>query len=357
MPFTLRIPTFRSDTDRDIWIDAVKADSHLNKRMVLYDNNAVALYSTQYGQNIVFKNAEYSGNPRPDTWEQDACMQESVSHFQFLKEVNTTGAHEAIVLATTPDSWSWQHFLDRVTILWAQASLIIREEDFADIEIVSGSQPGRFVNQLYDILGVKHLHQVGQIEAKRLFFSCRTPLIHPFTIHKVNEYLEIEPHPLSKRKVVLMMARGEESGQRHITNQDEFDAKVAALLESRSQGEVLASFDINAFEKIEDLIKYISENVRMIIAPHGGALYNARFASSQTAILEFMPKGRFAPVFWEQSRLLDQRYHVYFTDSLDSSHNMELGNLDEILSWIGSILDSLESPEPPGVVPHYPWHV
>ena len=154
-----------------------------------------------------------------------------------------------------------------------------------------------------------------------------------------------------------MMARREGTRERHIRNQDELDAKVAALLESRSKGEVLASFDINAFKKIEDLIKYISENVRMIIAPHGGALYNARFASSPTAILEFMPKGRFAPVFWEQSRLLDQRYHVYFTDSLDNSHNMELGNVDEIISWIESILDSLESPEPPGVEPHYPWHI
>lgn len=116
-------------------------------------------------------------------------------------------------------------------------------------------------------------------------------------------------------------------------------------------------FKINEFKKVEDLIKYISANVRMIISPHGGALYNARFASSSTAILEFMPRGRYRSMFWEQSHLLDQDYHVYFLDSLDASHNMKLDNLDGVIAWIDSILDSIDSQKPPRVNSQYPWNV
>ena len=288
-------------------------------------------------------------------------MGKEVSHSQFLNEVSTPDAHEAILIATTPDSWSWQHFLDRVTTLWAQALLVMDTSIISEVEVVSGRQPQKIVGQLYDILGMKHLHGVKEIKARQLFFPCRTPLIHPYSIRKINKLLGVKSYPLEQRKVVLVMAR-EGNMARKIVNQDDFNSKVVALLDSRNKGETLVSFKINAFEKIEDIIKYISENVRMIIAPHGGALYNARFASSQTAILEFMPRGRFAPVIWEQSRLLDQNYNVYFVDSLDKVHNMRLDNIDEITAWIDSILTNMEKTtgsltESHGVEPKYPWQV
>ena len=354
MPFTLKLPSFINESQRKEWINATKVS---NFRAILEDSKDFAVYSTQYGQNLVFKNTGYFGNPKADIWSDTSCMGQSVPHVQFLDEKNSSDAHEAILLATSPDSWSWQHFLDRVTTLWAQAMLIMNQEDISKVEIVSGNRPGQVVNELYDLLGVKHLHQVEQIEAKRLFFSCRTPLIHPFNIQKINEILGVKSYPPHQRKVVLMMSRDDENLQRHILNQNELDTRVTSLLESRNKGEVFVPFKLNEFNKVEDIIKYISANVKMIISPHGGALLNARFASSSTAILEFMPRGRYRSVFWEQTHTLDQDYHVYFLDSLDASHNMKLDNLDEVIAWIDSILDSIDSQKPPRVIPQYQWNV
>lgn len=80
-----------------------------------------------------------------------------------------------------------------------------------------------------------------------------------------------------------------------------------------------------------------------------------QFASSPTAMIEFMPRGRFAPVFWEQSRLLDLQYHGYAIDRLDTSHTMALD--EGSITWIDSILDSQNSPQPKGLEPFYEWHV
>ncbi len=360
MPFTMKFPNFIDGAHRSTWVSIADADKELNMRMTLDESNNLAMYSTQYGQNLVFKDTGYFGSPA-DSWSYSSCMGKEVSHSQFLNEVSTPDAHEAILIATTPDSWSWQHFLDRVTTLWAQALLVMDTSIISEVEVVSGRQPQKIVGQLYDILGMKHLHGVKEIKARQLFFPCRTPLIHPYSIRQINKLLGVKSYPLEQRNVVLVMAR-EGNMARKIVNQDDFNSKVVALLDSRNKGETLVSFKINAFEKIEDIIKYISENVRMIIAPHGGALYNARFASSQTAILEFMPRGRFAPVIWEQSRLLDQNYNVYFVDSLDKVHNMRLDNIDEITAWIDSILTNMEKTpgsltESHGVEPKYPWQV
>jgi hypothetical protein len=203
---------------------------------------------------------------------------------------------------------------------------------------------------------VGHVHGANEVTSRNLVFSCRTPLIHPFAGHRFNDIIGLKSFPLEKRKVVLMMPRDGSNGTQ-ILNQDALNAKTLELLQSRGKNETFKIFRQDEFQDIEEIISFISENVKLLIAPHGGALYNVRFASPSSAVLEIMPKGRFQPVFWEQSRLFEHHYYVYLCNSVDNIHNMALDDVQNVVSWINIILHDQEHGATAAVESDYKWYV
>lgn len=109
-----------------------------------------------------------------------ACMGSSAQHSQFIHPINenlnsSTGKDilDSIVIATSPDSWSFQHFLDRVTVVWSQA--LLSSFIYQKTAIVTGGdRRSEFVDKLFLEMGVKsHIHYSGAIYARELVFSCR----------------------------------------------------------------------------------------------------------------------------------------------------------------------------------------
>lgn len=357
-PFKLAVPGFINESQSDLWAKEAMSDVELQKRMTLKMDQFVAMYPAQFGQNLVFENAEFTGTPPPDIWSEDSCMGRRSDHKQFSSTLNHTELHDAfetLVIATVPDSWSWQHFLDRVTVVWSQSMLDAGSSFMAEnITFISGRQPQPRVNELYDIMGVKHVHSVSNALAKKLIFSCRAPLIHPFTSQRFNDLIGWKPTETKERNIVLMMSRAQ---SRQIVNQEELNARVEDLLRNREKDEILQIFDHNQLGSMVDMISFMKDRVKMVIGPHGGAMYNIRFASPGAALLEFLPSQRFEPVFWEQARLFEHHYYCYICDSLDSEHNMAIDNLDAVVNWINGILNSQENNPLPKVEPHYDWQV
>lgn len=357
-PFKLAVPGFINNSHRDHWAKEAMSDVELQKRMTLKMDESAAIYPAQFGQNLVFENAQFTGIPPPDIWSEDSCMGSRSDHRPFLDAVNVSelnDALETLVIATVPDSWSWQHFLDRVTVVWCQSMLDAGDSFMSkNVTLVSGTQPQQRVNELYDIMRVKHIHGVPRVAAKKLVFSCRAPLIHPFTSQRFNDLIGWEATKTDKRNVVLMMSRVQ---SRQILNQDKLNQRVEDLLRTRGKDEVLEIFDQNQLGSMVDIISFMKDRVKMVIGPHGGAMYNIRFASPGSVLLEFMPAQRFAPVFWEQARLFEHHYYCYICNSLDTEHNMEIDNLDAVVNWIDDILNKQEHSPLPTVEPHYHWQV
>eukprot|EP00889_Picochlorum_renovo_P002981 jgi/Picre1/30011/NNA_005387.t1 len=140
-------------------------------------------------------------------------------------------------------------------------------------------------------------------------------------------------------------------------NQDELNNRVEALLRMRGKDEVFQVFDQDQFADMVDIITFMRDRVKMVIGPHGGAMYNIRFASPAAVLLEFMPTQRFQPVFWETARLFEHHYYFYFCESLNAQHNMVIEDLNEVVGWIDDILNAQEHSQLPAVEPQYDWQV
>ena len=79
----------------------------------------------QRGQNVLIRNATVLlPDLFVDQWNSGSCMGPGVGHSKFFGDSGAGGPGDYIpgdfVLATTPDSMFFQHFLDRVALVVAQ---------------------------------------------------------------------------------------------------------------------------------------------------------------------------------------------------------------------------------------------
>jgi hypothetical protein len=135
---------------------------------------------------------------------------------------------DVLHIATSPDSWSFQHFLDRITYApflpsfypllnsfhWcshivSQGAHLSRGRN--STEVVTGRAGSDVVTEMWNMLGFtgQHVHHaVGsdiRLAAKTLVFSCRAPLVHPWLSLRTLETFGLDPHgvPLAERKKVF----------------------------------------------------------------------------------------------------------------------------------------------------------
>jgi hypothetical protein len=102
-------------------------------------------------------------------------------HFEPRNVSDTASPHLAIdnaLLAHTSDSWSFQHFLDRITHVTAQAEHVTRD---LNVTALTGRAGNARVKGLWDAIGFDEDHVLhapgGEMSIERVFISCKTPLI------------------------------------------------------------------------------------------------------------------------------------------------------------------------------------
>ncbi|KAE8881005.1 hypothetical protein PF005_g14611 [Phytophthora fragariae] len=350
--FRLKLPTFTDATMQSKWLSG---GLHVD-RMRISEDLQWAKYPTFQGQNMVFANAMYRGDPPPDIWSDKGCMGHDVSHASFMQAPNSSELENAttvdtLVVATSPDSWSFQHFIDRVAVVWSQAQLVLPQIEKNDTIIVTGKTPrDAIVNEVYQVMVGQHLHEPKLVAAKRLVFSCRAPLIHPFTTQRITENILQELPPPQNvaeadRNIILFLSRsrgGEAAnGGRKILNEQQLFDAISAQLNASGRPEQLVYFKHDEFNGLENVATFMRDRVKIMIGPHGAAFYNSRFAQPRTALIEIVPdpKQFFVPCFWEQARLLGQDYSAHVGNTQNEENDMIV---DEVHDVVRLVLDRLE---------------
>lgn len=271
---------------------------------------------------------------------------------------------------SSPDDWSWPHFLDRVASMLVQA-----EYHMPNVTAYIVNKPlVPAVADAWDALPFTALRRVrgtGRMAARRLLFPCRTPLVHPYLALRLSELLlhaagvgrRADLPPVADKKVVLMLHRDESSrnGGRQLVNRQEVEAAVRELLRRRGRGETLRTFRLADYSGgLLEVVRFMSMQVRAAIGVHGAAMHNMRFTGPGTLWVEILPvepaagPGGLATMYWELAACLGQHYWAVPAKvvSEESDVAVEPGLLVQLL---GNALDSPADPRGATVKPAYPW--
>ncbi|KAK4693628.1 hypothetical protein P7C71_g3809, partial [Lecanoromycetidae sp. Uapishka_2] len=233
--------------------------------------------------------------------------------------------YDSVVLANTPDSWSFQHFLDRVTH-------IITQVKPNDVNYAVSSKPhDQIVRDMWEALGFEPDYVLGigkGFVAARFIWSCRAPLIHPWPTREFLRSLEASPSqgvPIEDRKIIMYMTRSDghaSHGGREILNEAELLVSLRQLMDERGMGEEVQVFDPSEYKDTASLINYFRDHVEAVIGPHGGALLNHLWTGSDTLVLEMQPDTFRGMGIFEGAKVLDQQYASLMLDGDNGSTNM-----------------------------------
>ncbi|PWY96189.1 hypothetical protein BO94DRAFT_551903 [Aspergillus sclerotioniger CBS 115572] len=292
-------------------------------------------YPEKHGQIYVFENVTLSTSTPFDKWSMDSCMS-SFAPTSYVLPSSNTPTHESVLLANIPDSWSLQHFLDRAMRVVAQS------RDYQPGYVAIGRGGDKSVKELWQSLGYPEqhvLHRDTSFVASQMIWSCRAPLVHPWLTHQSLSLLapdSLHHVPLSDRKVILYMTRSNgltRNGGRQVLNEDTLLVGIQSVLDRRGQKEKLEIFNHGDFSDMGTFIRYLQQNVKAVIGPHGSALHNHFWTASDTLVVEFQPTSRPDLTFYESAKMRDHPYVVLMEEPVDEMHNMlvDVGAVVEIL--------------------------
>ncbi|KAG1655448.1 hypothetical protein FOA52_003927 [Chlamydomonas sp. UWO 241] len=354
--FRIRLPGFPSEEYERRWLELFhNAGGHHERitRIGKHGGFMWAYYRGQRGQNLVFQNAVYKGSPVMDMWGPAAATSPDVSHEVFTVDAvdagifNTTTAAtvavgggmphaqklqlvDELVFAASPDSWSWQHFNDRVVnmLLQARHMLTAGQSNAVFGRKVPANKVHRHV--LSALLRQQPNASLGSmlvsgqlLFARRFVHTLRTPLIHPWFNEHLHKVLQLPHKPLNQRKLVLYMSRaqkgsGARNGGRNVVNEGELFDSIRNMLEQRGEGEQLTQWNTQVHAANWQNFSKTMASVRAIVGPHGGALY----AAPNTLLVESLPSTRFGVLFWEMLSIMRLNVHVLITETVNAQHDM-----------------------------------
>jgi hypothetical protein len=224
--FKLRAPFFhgrQAARDRAHWLSIV-AGIPERGALVGGGDDGWVVYRGQHGQNLVFADATVNIDIAFDSWSDRACMGDNVAlsvtgqpaeASSPATQVALAAPHRndvgTLVVAHSPDTYSWQHFLDRSTHIVQQGAHLVpdRQSDGRGRAVLTGRKGIDRIQEMWALLGFseskgEHIHSHNVVSADRVVFSCRAPLVHPFLSLGAIETLggPVEPVPLEDRKTV-----------------------------------------------------------------------------------------------------------------------------------------------------------
>ena len=309
-------------------------------------------YLNQHGRNFIFTNTSYSGVPRA-SWGPEACMGDDMVKVDVFSRrasnaVSSPNTHDTVMFAASPDSYSFQHFMDRVTVMLTQ-TLHLRAAK--TLKFMTLTPRDDSVSKLWKVMANasrSDLIAPSQMTAGRFLMACDAPLWHPFNTQKTAETILKAAgasgmgvaRPMRKVIAALPRADGtERNGGRRWLNYESCTPNITDLLKTRGQGEELRQFRLSDFPSFDAAIRFWNENVRLAIGVHGGGLYNTIWSSDDTVIVELRP--RFAnrtyggTLFWE---LAAMKNLTYWTVPVPAINNMYDANID-----CGLVIDILKA--------------
>ncbi|KAJ6558643.1 hypothetical protein B0H10DRAFT_1967288 [Mycena sp. CBHHK59/15] len=337
--FELREPYFAKEAHRERWR---KSTADISERAVL--NSGWMIYKGQSGQNFVFSNVKYNQRFGFDSWSPESCMSSLVSASTTIQPLPSRLSKHlspsilpTVLIAISPDSYSFQHYLDRVTHIIAQGSHLALGSKTTPY-VVTGRRGSKSVQQLWAQMGydADHILYLKQgAEAERMVFSCRAVLIHPWLSLKSLESLGVQHDAQSSvRNKVVYMSRSDgrpSNPGRHVVNEAALLRNITTFLAERGRGEELVVFDQDKFENPTQLFSWFSENVAAVVGPHGGAMINHRWAAKGTLVVEMMPTTRIAMMIFEEASVLSQTYAAIIVEpTLPAGTDMEVDPEDVI---------------------------
>ncbi|KAJ7874209.1 hypothetical protein B0H14DRAFT_3555637 [Mycena olivaceomarginata] len=280
----------------------------------------------QSGQNFVFRNVRYTQTFGADSWSPHSCMSSSVetSPIQPFTDADPPDATlPTVLIALSPDSYSFQHFLDRVTHILTQGRHL-SDSISTPPYVLTGRGGSKTVNELWSRMGYPEdrvLHGKSKMAAERLIFACHAPLIHPWLSLKNLNLLGVprtSPSTSTRNKVVYMSRShgGAANPGRRVVNEEAVLQGITAFLDERDNGEELVMFNPDNFQNITQLFAWFSENVIAVVGPHGGAMINHRWADRDILVIEFMPADRIAMMNYEEASLLSQTYAAIIVEPI-----------------------------------------
>ncbi|KAL6077878.1 CAP10 domain-containing protein [Balamuthia mandrillaris] len=297
-----------------------------------------------------------------------------------------------LILTATPESWSFQHWLDGLFPKLIQAWPWFRDGTW---DVLGEGRMQPTTQKLWDTIGLhvppstaaanydsilQEQQTVILVEdattiftANEMLFPCVAPVYHPYLWHRMQHELlvshqyeaeekgEEEDEGEGERNVVLYMSRGseeddeEEKGEeeverkrtlkkmtrnkeRTISNEKELLQSIQQALLDRNLSEQLVLFD-DLFSSLSSsslskLHNFLQKRVKALIGPHGGAFYNMRFCRRGTFIVELLPKSRPVLTFWWEARLGGHRYWLLPVESdKEKGHQMK-ANVSDIYQLI-----------------------
>ncbi|KAJ7104557.1 hypothetical protein C8R43DRAFT_906944 [Mycena crocata] len=333
--FDIREPYFAREDHRQIWRRFAESDPEFRDRGS--PNKGWVNYKGQSGQNFVFHHVQYTKSFGTDSWAQESCMSKRVNTSPIQPLNDTEHVLPTVLIALSPDSFSFQHHLDRVTHIVAQAAHL--PGGVSKPYVLTGRQGSKTVQELWTQMGYSSdhvLHQLSKVEAETMIFSCRAVLIHPWLSLKTLELLGIEHMtPATTRNKVVYMSRSDgrtANAGRRVLNEGAVLDGIRAYLAERNLGEELVVFNQDRFENVTQLFSWFSENVIAVIGPHGGAMINHRWARQDILVIEFMPTTRIAVMIYEEASLLSQTYAAIVVEPTPASgFDIEVG-VDDVIT-------------------------
>ena len=243
---------------------------------------------------------------------------------------------DAITFVDVWDSYSFQHFMDGVL------PKLIRgyPQNTEYVVVLRGSRTRatskyHAVFQIADLLGYTLLFEnelnqrfqdFGTLYARKFGQFCRAPSMHPITVRKMkysiisklNEGLHHLVSPLYRKegarfddaKPIVYFKRNSNlaANGRHVS----FEEDVIEYLQRRfgSEKVLIYQFDPDTMTAYDQM--YVVRNAKLLIGPHGGALYNVMFSQQNpedVTVVELMPENQGVhSIFWLISSCLGYDY-------------------------------------------------
>jgi hypothetical protein len=182
-----------------------------------------------------------------------------------------------------------------------------------------------------------------EISAKRIVLAQVVPVVHPIFIHRFLDRLQLNHSVQDRIVLVSRVAADGCKGERVMKNQRDLEAALAARF-----GDQFAVFRPLVMGIAQAVALF--QRAALVIGSHGGAMYNALWASRNCKIVEILPlrdngaypdqtepnrPGMFAHLAFHTTSMMNfQRYYRYYSMSATINYDIDVG---KFMKWLEKV--------------------
>jgi len=270
-------------------------------------------------------------------------------HWWFNKPVINATHETNVVYMEIPESWAFQHWLPDLYPKLIQLFDMAMNPNtkILTAKPQSSSPMVKYLWEYFDQYDSLIFLENGRkkiYHADNFIFGCHAPAVHPFLWKEMRIQLGVRDKEANKLKKIIWLGRKKETaknGGRVIVNENE----VLFALEkvANRTGLEFEFFDHRNYPSVEETAKLFGE-ARIIIGPHGGAMFNQLFVSANGAVIEIFPRELYGAVggniiVWLQSVLADQEYWRLHSPSQNRGNKIYVQVHELVNTVLSSILD------------------